>query len=315
MPHLDTQQILNDAQHGFRKSRSCESQLIQTVQDLANSLNEGEQMDAILLDFSKAFDKVPHQDLLGKLQHYGVRGNLNRWIADNLTDRQQEVVLEGVHSKATEVTSGVPQGTVLGPLLFLVYINDMPEKISSATRIFADDLLVYRIIRSKAILQEDLDKLQKWERDWLMQFNRDKCEVLRITNKKNPLMHKYYIHGTQLETVKDAKYLGVTISSDLSWNKHVDNIAKKATSSLNFLNRNFSVCPAAVKDKRYKSLVRPIMEYASCVWGPHTQRNVNKLEMVQRRAARFVKGDFDRTSSVTSMLADLRWNTLQERRM
>ena len=102
MSHLDTQQILNDAQHGFRKSRSCESQLIQTVQDLANSLNEGEQIDAILLDFSKPFDKVPHQRLLGKLQHYGVRGNLNRWIADFLTDRQQEVVLEGVHSKATK---------------------------------------------------------------------------------------------------------------------------------------------------------------------------------------------------------------------
>ena len=162
MPHLDTQQILNDAQHGFRKSRSCESQMIQTVQDLANSLNEGEQIDAILLDFSKAFDKVSHQHLLGKLQHYGVRGNLNRWIADILTDRQQEVVLEGVLSKATKVILWVPQGIVLGPLLFLVYINDMPEKISSTTRLFANDSLVYRIIRSKedqAILQEDLDKL------------------------------------------------------------------------------------------------------------------------------------------------------------
>ena len=130
------------------------------------------------------------------------------------------MVLEGVHSKATEVTSGVPQGTVLGPLLSLVYINDMPEKISSTTRLFADDSLVYR--GRSGILQEDLDKLQKWERDWLMQFNLDKCEVVRITNKRNPLMHKYYIDGTQLQTVKDAKYLGVTISSDLSWNKHVE---------------------------------------------------------------------------------------------
>ena len=129
-------------------------------------------------------------------------------------------------------------------------------------------------------------------------------------------MHKYHIHGTQLQTVKDAKYLGVTISSDLSWNKHVDNTVKKTTTSLNFLkSRNLSTCPTAVKDKCYKSLVRPIMEYVFCVWDPHTQRNINKLEMVQRRAARFVKVDFDRTSSVTSMLADLRWNTLQERRM
>ena len=128
-------------------------------------------------------------------------------------------------------------------------------------------------------------------------------------------MHKYHIHGTQLQKVKDAKYLGVIISSDLSWNKHVDNTVKKATTSLIFLKRNLSACPTAVKDKYYQSLVRPIMEYASSVWDPHAQRNINKLAMVQRKAARFVKGDFDRTSSVTSMLADLRWNTRQERRM
>ena len=152
------------------------------------------------------------------------------WIADFLTHRQQEVVLEGVHSKATDVTSGVPQGTVLGPLLFIVYINDMPEIISSTARLFADGSLVYRILRTEedqALLQEDLDKLQKWERDWLMQFNPDKREVIRITNKRNPLTNKYCIHATKLLTVKDAKYLGVTVSSDLSWNKHVDNTVKK----------------------------------------------------------------------------------------
>ena len=243
---------------------------------------------------------------------------LNQWNADFLTDRQQEVVLESVHSKATDVTSGVPQGTVLGPVLFLVYINDMPEKISATSRLFADDSLVYRIIRSKkdhALLQEDLDKLQDWEHDWVMQFNPDKCEVIRITNKTNPLTQAYYIHGTKLQTVKDAKYLGVTISSELSWNKYVDNTAKNATTSLNFLKRNLHSCSTTVKDKCYKSLVRPIMEYASYVWDPHTQRNINKLEMVQRRAARFVMGDYIRTSSVTAMLSDLQWNTLQQRRM
>ena len=176
----------------------------------------------------------------------------------------------------------------------------MPEKISSTTRLFADDSLVYRIIRSKedqTLLQQDLDKLQEWEHDWLMQFNADKCEVIRITNKRNPLAHDYDIHGTKLQTVKNAKYLGVTISSDLSWNTHVDTTAKKATTSLNFLKRKLHSCPSTVKDKCFKSLVRPIMEYAFCVWDPHTQRNINKLDMVQRRAARFVKGDYSRTSS------------------
>ena len=148
-----------------------------------------------------------------------------------------------------------------------------------------------------------------------MQFNTDKCEVMRITNKRNPLICKYYIHNTQLPSVKDAKYLGVTVSSDLPWNKHMDNIVKKAIISLNFLKRNLNGCPTYVKDKCYKSLVRPILEYSSCVWDPHTQRNINKPEMLQRKAARFVKGNLDRTSCVTTMLTDLRWNTLQERRM
>ena len=153
--------------------------------------------------------------------------------------------------------------------------------------LFADDSLVYRIIRSKEdqiLLQQDLDKLQEWEHDWLIQFS-DRCEVIRITYKRNPLAHDYDIHGTKLQTVKNTKYLGMTISSDLSWNTHVDTTAKMATTSLNFLKRNLHSWPTTVKDKCYKLLVRPILEYASCEWNPHTQRNINKLETVQLRAA------------------------------
>ena len=146
MGHLDRNKLLSDAQHGFRKKRSCESQLILALQYLANGLNNGEQIDAILLDFSKAYDRVPHQSLLEKLQYYGIRGHLNDWVADFSRDRHQEVVLEGSQSSPTHVTSGVPQDTVLGPLLFLVYINDMPEGIKSTVRLVANDSLLYRII-------------------------------------------------------------------------------------------------------------------------------------------------------------------------
>ena len=122
-----------------------------------------------------------------------------------------------------------------------------------------------------------------------MQYNLDKCEVLRITKKKNPLIQNYKIHGTELQTVDQAKYLGTTISNDLFLNKHVDTVAKKATTSLNFLKRNLHCCLGRVKEKCYKSLVRPIMEYASSAWDPNTQRNINRLEMVQCRVAKFEK--------------------------
>ena len=164
--HLDHHNLLTDAQHGFRKSRSCESQLLLTIQDLANSLNAGEQIDAVLLDFSKAFNKVPHQRLRVKLKHYGVRSSLHSWVADFLEDRQQAVVLEGSKSSSSVVTSVVPQGTVLGPLLFLIYINDMPFCVTSTARLFADDCLLYRrkhtASDSKA-LKVDLTNLQAWE--------------------------------------------------------------------------------------------------------------------------------------------------------
>ena len=229
--HLENHSILTDYQHGFRKRRSTETQLILTIQDLVSNLNSGEQTDAILLDFSKAFDKVPHKRLLLKLHHYGVRGTILDWIRDFLSDRTQEVVLDGTTSTRCSVSSGVPQGTVLGPLLFLVYINDMPSCIQSPARLFADDCLVYKKIRSAddcAELQEDLQQLQEWEGRWLMQFHPEKCEVITISNRRSPIKYGYSIHGHHLQHVNNAKYLGVTINKSLSWNTHVDNVTKKA---------------------------------------------------------------------------------------
>ena len=164
MNFFEDNQILCDQQHGFRKHRSCESQLLTTAQDLASALDSSQQIDAILLDFFKAFDKVPHQRLLIKLEHYGVRGTTLQWIRSFLSDRTQRVVVEGKSSSSAPVTPGVPQGTVLGPLLFLAYINDLPSKINAMARLFADDCLLYRNIRTDEdaeSLQDDLNKLQE----------------------------------------------------------------------------------------------------------------------------------------------------------
>ena len=317
MKHLDTHQILTDQQHGFRKKRSCESQLILTVQDLASAMEENEQIDAILLDFSKAFDKVSHQRLAIKLHHYGIRGHLLEWIKSFLTNRCQRVMVEGQTSTPAPVTSGVPQGTVLGPLLFLIYINDLPLKVLSTTRLFADDSLLYRRIRSPEdarLLQEDLDKLQVWEKEWQMSFNPTKCEVIRITKKRNPIQSTYQIHGHDLTVTKAGKYLGITISNNLSWNAHVNATVKKANNSLAFLRRNLARCPKDVKAQSYQTMVRPILEYASTSWDPYTVTNIQQLEAVQRRAARFVCGDYKTTSSPSQMIAELGWEPLQTRR-
>ena len=278
-------------------------------------------MDCILLDFSKTFDKVPHNRLLMKLHHYGIRGHIHDWISSFLVGRAQRVVLDGQSSSATTVSSGVPQGTVLGPLFFLIFINDLPSSVSSTNRLFADDCLMYRRIKTpedQAILQRDLNKLQQWEDRWLMQFNTDKCEVLRVTNRKPPVLADYIIHGHVLNTVVSAKYLGLTIHKSLSWDTHIDKITKKANSTLAFLGRNIRRCPTSIKAQCYSTLVRPTctIEYASSVWSPAKKETINKLEAMQRRAARFATGDYQRTSSLTStsMLQQLQWQSLQTRR-
>ena len=225
MNFFENNQILCDQQHGFRKHRSCESQLLITVQDLASGLDNSQQIDAILPDFSKAFDKVPHQRLLIKLEHYGVRGTTLQWIKSFLSNRTQKVVVEGKSSSSAPVTSGVPQGTVLGPLLFLEFINDLPSKVHAKACLFADDCLLYRRIKTDEdaeSLQDDLNKLQDWEADRQMHFNPDKCELIRITNKRKTINATYLIHNVQLKQKKRAKYLGLTFSNMLSWTWHID---------------------------------------------------------------------------------------------
>ena len=243
MDHLEKHDILTDAQHGFRKRRSCETQLILTIQDLAKTIDDRGQTDDILLDFSKAFDKVPHARLLHKIHHYGIRSNIHQWITNFLREREQQVVLEGYKSRKSPVESGVPQGSVLGPLLFLLYINDLPDYIDhgSTARLFADDCVLYRTIRSvddAQKLQKDLEALQRWEKDWLMEFHPQKCQVLHITNRRSPLREPYNIHGHVLEEVDSAKYLGVNIHRTLNWNTHINAVAKKANATRSFLQRN-----------------------------------------------------------------------------
>ena len=318
MKHLNTNHLLYDKQHGFRSKLSCETQLIEFTSDALKIIQDRKQCDTIVMDFSKAFDKVSHERLLYKLDRAGIDSLTRQWIKSFLSGRTQKVLIDGEASPAVAVTSGVPQGSVLGPILFLIFIDDLPQYTRhSNVRLFADDTIVYLTVSSTEDgekLQEDLKNLEKWEEEWQMEFHPAKCNVLRLTRKKTKTVFPYTLHGHALEEVASAKYLGITISSDMTWNKHTDKIAAKANSKLGFLKRNIKTKDQGLKGKAYKTIVRPTVEYCSTIWDPHTKQQAMTLEKVQRRAARWVTGRHHNTSSVSNMLQKLGWRGLEQRR-
>lgn len=315
--HLDQHKILHQHQHGFRKGLSCETQLLEFSHELLQTMHEGQQTDIVVLDFAKAFDKVNHSKLIYKLQSCGVDTCTVRWIRSFLSNRSQSVVLGGAKSDSVPVTSGVPQGSVLGPALFLVYINDLPSCVSSNVRLFADDTVLYRRVTTVddcRALQSDLDALAKWEDEWDMQFHPAKCQVMHIHRKRSPLAHKYTLHDTELASTNHVKYLGVNISDDLRWSRHIDEVCCRANRALGFVRRNIKTRSPQIKAQLYKTLVRPHTEYASSVWSPHEAKLTRQIEMVQRRAARWTLNRHHNTSSVDRMLTDLGWRPLEQRR-
>ena len=316
LKHLEKNKILTSLNHGFRSGYSCETQLLTTMNDLLQSYDRGQQTDVAILDFSKAFDTVPHSKLLHKLEHYGIQGSILLWLQAFLTTRTMRTVVEGEASEEVRVESGVPQGTVLAPLLFLCHINDLPDAVKSQVRLFADDCLVYRTIKSfedHLTLQKDLDNLQQWATDWGMRFNAKKCYIMSIRTKT----HKFYtLDGHILEEVQDNPYLGLQISSDLKWTTHINKITKKAQSTLGFLRRNLLHCTEDCRKTAYISMVRSLLEYGAVVWDPYHKSDIDKIERVQRKAIRFIKGDYcsREEGCISRMAKELELPTLQERR-
>ena len=319
MKHLETNNILSDHQYGFRHSRSCETLLITLLHDLSCCYDTGIQTDINFTDFAKAFDTVPHQRLLYKLDWHGIRGNLKNWISSFLNHRTQCVVLDGISSSRCPVLSGVPQGTVLGPTLFSIYINDLPESIlHSSIKLFADDCIIYRAIRTPEDaerLQEDLCALQEWQQRWLMRLNVSKCFTMTVLHpRRNKIITPYRLHNHLLSPVEHYKYLGIIIQSDLKWHLHIQSITSKANQMLGLLKRNLRTSSIHLRERAYLSLVRPKLEYATTVWNPHLTTDKIALEKVQRRAAQYVKGIYSYHASVTQMVNELKWESLESRR-
>ena len=291
MKHFENNCILNKRQHGFRRGRSCESQLLEFVEEVSAGLDSGLPTDVVIMDFAKAFDRVNHSLLTHKLEQYGVTGTTNKWIGNFLQNRSQAVVVEGETSEPICVKSGVPQGSVLGPCLFLAYINDLPEKVTSTSRLFADDTLLHRLIKEaedKQSLQKDLESLEKWEAQWDMHFHPQKCNILSVERSKPKVdSQDYFLHGQKLEKVADTKYFGVTLQNNLKFDKHIETICSKANKMLGLLGRNLKSAPSKTKELGYNALVRPVLEYASCVWDPYTTKEKTKIEKNTEKGCSF----------------------------
>ena len=256
MKHLEKHHILTDQQHGFRAKRSTETQLILTNHDIASELNSKKEVDVAILDFSKAFDKVPHRRLSYKLSYYGITGCLLTWIENFLIGRVQHVLVDGQSSDPAPVDSGVPQGTVTGPLWFLLYIKDLPYQLKSTCRLFADDCLIYALVcdseGKSSVLQDDLIMLEKWQDDWMMQFNPSKCTTMSIATR-NPTKRIYDFCGQQLESVDSHPYLGVEMTNTLSWGIQTSLSIKKAQRAMGVIKRNLADCNQDVKVTTYQS--------------------------------------------------------------
>jgi hypothetical protein len=226
-------------------------------------------------------------------------------------------IVEGESSKETSVDSGVPQCTVLGPIMFLCHINDLPDCVKSSVRLFADDYLLYRTIKKEEphfTLQADLKHLEEWANKWGMRFNTNKCYVLSINNKSS---RYYQLEKHTLQEVQDNPYLGVQISSDLKWSIHINNVCKKANATLGILRRNLRNVPETCRKTTYVTLVRSIMEYRATIWNPYLKGDIDKLERIQNRSIMFAKHDYKsrETGAITRMREDLELDTLEERRL
>ena len=312
--HLDSHRLLKDSQLGFRRHRSCLTNLLEFFHNVFSEHDRSKAVDVIYLDFEKAFDKVPYRRLLSKLRALGVGGEVARWIENWLSGRRQRVVVNGSSSEWSPVTSGVPQGSVLGPLLFIVYINDIDEGIVSRISKFADDTKLGMDVSNPdnvERLKQDMERLGEWSEKWQMPFNLNKCKVMHI-GYRNPNTD-YVLQGQTLQETDSEVHLGLVITSDLKPSKQCIEAEKKAQRILGYIKRQFGYRNKEIVLNLYNSLVRPRLEYAVQFWSPSYRKDIDRLERVQARATKLIPEL--RNKSYQERLAELNLFSLETRRL
>ena len=318
--YLETNKLLNKNQHGFRKGRNCLSQLLDHYDELLNTVSNSSNADVIYLDYSKAFDKVDHHILLQKLERIGITGKLYRWLECFLTDRVQQVIVDGVSSSFAIVISGVPQGTVLGPLLFIIFVDDMSEVVKhSILKLFADDSKLSKAIRSmldQILLQEDVNAILLWAKDNNMELNEEKFQLIqhgKISHLKPTTSEIYKTsQGTSLNPTDVVVDLGVTINEGLNWKSHVETTSLKARQFAGWILRTFKSRHKDLMMTLYNSFVRSRLEYCCPLWSPYLVQDITKLESVQRSFTSKIMGLQE--MNYWERLRQLRLYSLQRRR-
>ena len=317
--HLRDNHIISQWQSGFMPGCSTITQLLEIYHKFCEAVDNGKEVRVIFLDISRAFDRVWHAGLLYKLRKYGIEGDLLEWIADYLRNRQQRVCLNGVVSDWCNILAGVPQGSILGPLLFLIFINDLTEVVRfTQMRLFADDTCLSIVVDNRDQcgdkINEDLHAIHEWSEQWLVTFSEAKTKSLLISNKhdkeQNPPLK---MNNVILNEVQSHKHLGVTFNHNLSWTSHIDEVCLKAMKRLDIIQRFKFKLARKDLERFYISFVLPIIEYGDALWDGANHLDTGKLDKVQIRAMRIITGATER-SHIQGLYDDLGWHTLSQRR-
>ncbi|MEW8185640.1 MAG: reverse transcriptase family protein [Candidatus Thiodiazotropha endolucinida] len=310
--------LISPFQSGFTCNDSTTNQLLYLYHSFCEAVDSGKEVRVVFCDISKAFDRVWHRGLLFKLSSVGIKGKMLQWFSSYLSNRTQRVVLNGQNSEWVTVKAGVPQGSILGPLLFLLYINDIVNRIKTNIRLFADDTSLFIIVdtpeRAAGSLNSDLQEINQWATEWLVDFNPSKTFTMTVSRKTTDVLHPpLFLAGTKIQETDTYKHLGIHFSNSLSWAEHIRTITRTAWQRLNMLRglkfrlKRFSL------EKIYTSFIRPLLEYSDSIWDNLNQEEINLVESVHTEAARIVSGA-TKLCNIDRLLSDLSWEPLHKRR-